>query len=30
MVTKNCPYNNISTIHNGYYLKQITRKFETA
>jgi hypothetical protein len=30
MTTENAPYNTISTTHNGYYLKQIARKFKTA
>jgi hypothetical protein len=30
MATENSLYNTISTIHNGYYTKQITRTFETA
>jgi hypothetical protein len=30
MATENGLYNTTSTIHNGYYSKQITRKFKTA
>ena len=30
MVTENCLYNNITTIHNGYLPKQITWKLKAA